>query len=248
MNLTYLGYSAFKFESENICLYIDPYFKEPVNWRSLPKGDVVFFTHGHFDHGVLSAVELFEAWKCNFYGPAKLMNWMAKKFRRKIPAQHFIAIDHGEKLKLGKLEILATPAHHPTTRLGKTWHAIFSRSAAPGHPVNGYYFDGYYHSGDTLYSPIIAASLAGKKIHTACLPIGGKYKVASPIEALKIAEEIKAFRLVPMHWQPLVEQMPFKYQPSHLVKLARDTKTKVEVCPLAIGEVLELKPEYKAFV
>jgi hypothetical protein len=45
--------------------------------------------------------------------------------------------------------------------------------------------------------------------------------------------------MVPMHWQPVVEQMPFRYQPSHLVKLARASGTSVQVCALAIGEKLE---------
>ena len=86
---------------------------------------------------------------------------------------------------------------------------------------------------------MIPEFLAKFETHTACLPIGGKYKIASPQEALRIAEEIQAVRLVPMHWQPLVEQVPYKYQPSHLVKLAQASQTKVQVCVLAIGEKLE---------
>jgi L-ascorbate metabolism protein UlaG (beta-lactamase superfamily) len=121
---------------------------------------------------------------------------------------------------------------------------MFARSSSPGNPVNGYHFEGFYHSGDTLYTPTIAEFLNGFETHTACLPIGGKYKVASPQEALRIAEEIKATRLVPMHWQPIVEQVPFRYQPSHLVKLAKSTNSPVQICALAIGEQLEdLRPQ-----
>ena len=151
----------------------------------------------------------------------------------------FVTLNEGESLELSGVKIEAIPAHHPTNRLGKTLLALFARCSAPGKPVNGYFIDGYYHSGDTVYSPAIIQALQGKKIHTACIPIGGKYMVATPAEALRIAEEIGAARLVPMHWQPLVEQVPFRYQPSDLVKLARDSKTTVEVCPLAIGQILE---------
>ena len=98
--------------------------------------------------------------------------------------------------------------------------AIHARSSAPGKPLNGYYFDGYYHAGDTIYTPIIAEALKGLEVHTACLPIGGKYAVASPTESLRIAEEIGAKRVVPMHWQPLMEQVPFRFQSSDLVKPA----------------------------
>jgi hypothetical protein len=48
-----------------------------------------------------------------------------------------------------------------------------------------------------------------------------------------------AQRIIPMHWQPLVEQVPFRYQSSDLVKLAKASGTSVQVCALAIGEKLE---------
>ncbi len=243
LSLTYLGYSAFKFDLRGLAVYIDPYFRDPVDWTRLAPGQLVLFSHGHFDHGVLAAPELWEAWRCKFAGPTALMQWMARKYKRKIPAEMLIHINEGESVVHEGLKIEAIPAHHPTTRLGKTLLALFARSSAPGKPVNGYLMDGYYHSGDTVYSATIAAALSGKKIHTACIPIGGKYKVASPQEALRIAEEIGATRLVPMHWQPLVEQVPFRYQPSDLIKLARSSGTAVEICPLAIGEVLNGKSD-----
>lgn len=239
MSLTYLGHSAFKFELSGLRLYTDPYIQDPVDFSRLDPAALVLFSHGHFDHGVLEAPKLWHEWKCQFLGPRKLVEWMIKTYRRKIPADAFIHLDQGESTVVNGIRITAVPAHHPVTRLGKTMHALFTRSSAPGNPVNGYHFEGFYHSGDTLYSPAIAEFLQGFETHTACLPIGGKYKVASPQEALRIAEEVKAIRMVPMHWQPIVEQVPFRYQPSHLLKLARENKSPVQVCSLAIGEKLE---------
>ena len=239
MSLTYLGHSAFKFDLPGLCLYVDPYIKDPVDWTRLEKGQLVLFTHGHFDHGVLMAPDLWEAWRCRFVAPKALISWISRKYRRRIPADALIPLNAGESLVVSGVSITAIPAHHPLTRLGKTILTLFARSRAPGNPVNGYYFEGYYHAGDTIYTPAIAQALAGKAVHTVCLPIGGKYKVASPQEALRIAEEIGAQRLVPMHWQPLVEKIPFRYQPSDLVKLARSSGSPVEICALAIGEVLE---------
>lgn len=239
MSLTYLGHSAFKYRVAGLVIYTDPYHQEPVDWKRLEKGDLVLLTHGHFDHGVMMAPKLWEAWKCKFVAPRSLIQWMTRKYKRTIPADALIPLDHGETVQIGSLKITAIPALHPMTRIGKTLHALFMRSRAPGNPVNGYFFEGYYQSGDTIYTPDIAVALKGREVHTACLPIGGKYKTANPTEALKIAEEISAARIVPMHWQPLVEQVPFRYQPSHLVKLAKTTGTKVKISPLAIGEVLE---------
>jgi L-ascorbate metabolism protein UlaG (beta-lactamase superfamily) len=239
LSLTYLGHSAFKYEVGGLRIYTDPYFQEPVDRRRLEKGDLVLLTHGHFDHGVLASAQLWENWKCKFLAPPGLVEWMKRKYRRVIPPEVFIPISPGQTVEIEGIKILAVPAHHPLTRVGKTILALFARSSAPGNPVNGYYFEGYYQSGDTIYTPEIAHALRGKDVHTAVLPIGGKYKTASPQEALRIAEEIRTQRLVPCHWQPLVEQVPFKYQPSHLAKLARSTSSPVQICSLAIGEVLD---------
>jgi L-ascorbate metabolism protein UlaG (beta-lactamase superfamily) len=236
LNLTFLGHSAVKFEIGSLCIYTDPYLQAPVDLAKLPKADLVLFSHGHFDHGALMARKLYDTWGCTFAGPRPLMNWLAK--RRKIPAEKLISIDHHETINFQGLDITAIPAHHPLNRLGKTIMALFSRSSAPGKPVNGYYFAGYYHAGATIYTPLIAECLENKEVHTAILPIGGKYATAKPAEALRIAEEIKAARLVPMHWQPLKDQVFFRYQSSDLLKLAKDTNSKIDVRALAIGEVL----------
>lgn len=239
LSLTYLGHSAVKYEVAGLRIYVDPYFQEPVDRRRLETGDVVLLTHGHFDHGVLASAQLWENWKCRFLAPPALVEWMKRKYRLVIPPEAFTAISPGETVEINGVKILAVPAHHPLTRVHKTILALFARSSAPGNPVNGYYFEGFYQSGDTLYTPEIAHALHGYDVHTAVLPIGGKYKTASPQEALRIAEDIRAKRLVPCHWQPLVEQVPFKYQPSHLVKLVKTGGSTVQVFPLAIGEVLQ---------
>ena len=239
MSLTYLGHSAVKFELAGLRIYVDPYIQEPIDFKRLDKGNVILLTHGHFDHGVLMTPKFYEAWKCQIVAPRRLIQWMSRKYKRTIPAEAYIPLDHGESTKIGGIKITAIPAHHPMTRLGKTILALFARSSAPGNPVNGYYFEGFYHAGDTVYTPVIAQALKGLNVHTACLPIGGKYKIATPTEALKIAEEIGATDVVPMHWQPLVEQVPFRYQPSHLVKLAKTSNSRCQIRPLAIGEVLD---------
>jgi L-ascorbate metabolism protein UlaG (beta-lactamase superfamily) len=240
LSLTYLGHSAVLLEIDRAKIYIDPYILEPVELRKLPKADLVIFTHGHFDHGALMAGKLFEMWRCKFLGPRPLIAWMHRKYRKVIPRDAYSWINAGDTTEFKDITITAVPAYHPLNRLGRTLLRLFSRSSAPGKPVFGYYIDGYYHSGDTVYASVIPQALKGMNVHTACLPIGGKYATASPAEALKLAEEIGARRLVPLHWQPLLQQVHFRYQPSDLVRLAKTSASKIQICPLAIGEVLEL--------
>lgn len=240
MGLTFLGHSAIHFEVSRINIFVDPYLRDPVDINKLPKGHVVLLSHGHFDSGVLNVPQLYERWQCQFVGPKKLITWMKRKYKKTVRAEDMIALDHGESLHYGGVKITAVIAHHPLNRLGKTIMALFARSRAPAKPVNGYYFAGYYHSGATIYTPAIASALQGLPIHTACLPIGGKYACAAPADALKLAEEIGAQRLVPMHWQPLLDQVFFRYQPSDLIRLAKTEGSKIAICPLAVGETLEL--------
>ena len=240
MSLVYLGHSAVKFEVKGLNIYVDPYFRDPVNWEKLPPGNIILFSHGHFDHGVMMVEELYKAWQCPIVGPRNLMRWLARKYKKTIPVTAFVPLSHNQSTVIKGVKITAIPALHPLNRLGKTILSVFARSAAPGQPVNGYYFDGYYHAGDTIYSVDIVEALKDLPIHTACLPIGGKYAVAAPRDALRLAEEIKAKRLIPLHWQALVQQIHFKYKSSDLVKLAKEKKTKVQICPLAIGEILDL--------
>jgi L-ascorbate metabolism protein UlaG (beta-lactamase superfamily) len=242
LQLTYLGHSAVRFEVSGLSIYVDPYFNDPVDWKQLPKGDIVLFSHGHFDHGVSRTDDLYTHWGCQFVAPKSLASWMVRKFRKTVPVEAILSLNHLESLTIKGVKITAIPAHHPLNRLGKTILGMFARSSAPGKPVNGYHFEGYYHAGDTVYSADIALAFSklGLTVHTACLPIGGKYAVASPQEALRIAEEIGARRLVPLHWQSLVKQIHFRYQSSDLVRLAKAKNANMGIHALAIGEVLEL--------
>jgi L-ascorbate metabolism protein UlaG (beta-lactamase superfamily) len=178
--------------------------------------------------------------------PRNLIRWLARKYKKSIPVKSFIPLNHYQSKVIQGVKITAIPALHPLNRLGKTILTVFARSAAPGKPVNGYHFDGYYHAGDTIYSAEIVEALKNLPVHTACLPIGGKYGVATPREALRLAEAIGAERIVPLHWQALVQQIHFRYKSSDLVKLAKTRGTEMEICPLAIGEMLELPASLRA--
>ena len=239
MNLFYLGHSAIRVEVKGLNIYIDPYLNDPINWQKLPAGNLILFSHGHFDHGVMLAEKLYQAWKCPIVGPRNLIRWLARKYKKTIPVKSFVPLNHNQSTTVQGIKITAIPAAHPLNRLGKTILTLFARSSAPGQPVNGYYFEGLYHAGDTVYSNEIPKALKGLPVHTACLPIGGKYAVAGPKDALRLAEEIGAERLVPLHWQALVHQIHFRYKSSDLVRVAKDQKTKVQICPLAIGQMLE---------
>jgi L-ascorbate metabolism protein UlaG (beta-lactamase superfamily) len=239
LNLVYLGHSAIRFEVNGLNIYVDPYFSDPVHWEKLPPGNMILFSHGHFDHGVLMAEKLYQAWKCPIVGPKNLIRWLARKHKKTIPVKAFVPLNHNQSTVVQGIKITAIPALHPLNRLGKTILTLFARNSAPGQPVNGYYFEGFYHAGDTIYSKEIVTALKDLPIHTACLPIGGKYAVAAPKDALRLAEEIGAERLIPMHWQALVHQIHFRYKSSDLVRLAKEKQTKVLIYPLAIGETLE---------
>lgn len=240
MQITFYGFSCFKLETGGQTIYFDPYLKFIHKIESLAKPDLIIFSHGHFDHGALMLKTTYKHWLCPIIGPSQLIKWMKRKYKRLIPMENFTAIDNGESLDFKGCQILATPTYHPLNRLGKTIFALHTRSRSPGNPVNGYYVNGFYFSGDTKYTPEIAKSLRGREVKVAAIPIGGKYGVANPSEACDVAGEIKAKALIPMHYHALIQQVPFRYQPSHLIKLANTQNLKFKIHPLAIGESLDV--------
>ncbi len=241
LHLTFYGFSCFKLETKGKIIYFDPYLKYVHKIDSLAKADLIVFSHGHFDHGALMLKNLYKHWMCPILASGDLVKWMKRKYKRYIPSDNYLIADYNETVNFEGNEITAIPAYHPLNRLGKTIFALHTRSRTPGKPVNGYYINGFYHSGDTKYTSAIAESLAGKIVKAACLPIGGKYAVANPGEAIQIATEIGAPSIIPMHYHPLIQQVPFRYQPSHLVKLVKSQGLNLKILPLAIGETVEIQ-------
>ena len=78
------------------------------------------------------------------------------------------------------------------------------------------------------------------KTKICALPIGGKYGIANPQEALQIATEIQSPCLIPVHYHPLINEVPFRYQPSSLERLIQKSQSEIKAIPLAIGEMFEL--------
>lgn len=197
--ITWYGHSAFKIETDDKAILIDPFFAPDSGfvWQDAGKIDLVLVTHDHGDHtGDALAV-------CLKWG-AKLgcVVGTAETFMKKgLPQDQIlngIGFNIGGSLIYGSAIITMTQAFH---------------SSDSGVPV-GYILrlsDGptVYHAGDTgIFSSMeLLGALYG--IGLAMLPIGGVFTM----DAYQAAHACKALgcrAVIPMHWGtfPVLAQTP----------------------------------------
>lgn len=172
----WLGNAAFYIEgSSGIAIYIDPYNLK----RSTPKADIIFISHGHFDH--CSPKDIKKILKVETVVVA------APSVVGKVDAA--IKIFHpGEHAKILDIDIEAIPAYN----VAKEFHKQAEGNLGFIITVDG---TKIYHAGDTDLIP----EMRGVKADIALLPIGGTYTMDA-MEAAKAADAVEAKMVVPMHY------------------------------------------------
>ncbi len=203
--LTWIGHASFLLQLEGMNVLVDPNWsmwlkvikrlKRPgLNIESLPSIDVVLVTHAHFDH-------------------------LDRRSLRRVAADQPIVVPTGvgnlvhdlgfnivhelaewEQVQLGPLRVSLTPCHHWGARLLHDQHRGFGGFVIE---ANG---RSIFHCGDSAYFP--GFEEIGKRfpIEVALLPIGA-YDAPSrrevhmnPEEAVQAFLELRAQKLVPMHY------------------------------------------------
>ena len=213
--LTWFGQAGFRIDAGAASLVVDPW-ASPHESRLIPPPpvalaaegiDCVLITHEHLDHldlpflGVIlersptASVVIPEA-----LGP--LVEHVASEPR-------VVLVNPHDRIDVGGLSVDVVPALHGVTMED----AYGDGSAVDGRPR----FVGYvlgteariYHAGDTIVTEELTSALAPLRVDVALLPINGRDPAREArgivgnmdaAEAVELALDIRATRLVPYHW------------------------------------------------
>jgi N-acyl-phosphatidylethanolamine-hydrolysing phospholipase D len=212
-SLTWIGHSTFLVRMDGVTFLTDPMFSErasPFSFAgprrlqpagmpldALPAVDFALLSHDHYDHADLGSVKALAMRGTTFLVPMGLGEWVRRA------GGNAIELDWWQQVELHGVRIQSVPAQHFSGRSLPDG----SRRLWGGWVVSGP-TRRFYHAGDSGYSPDFGA--IGKRlgpIDLAAVPIGAYRPAAmmhfvhtTPEEALRIGLDVRAQRMVAMHF------------------------------------------------
>jgi L-ascorbate metabolism protein UlaG (beta-lactamase superfamily) len=176
----WMGHSAFRIEDSTLQIYIDP-FRLPDN---LPKADILFITHAHFDHYSVEDIAKIKTGKTVIVAPKDVASKIGGSVTVVVP---------GKTYTIGKWKVTTVPAYN----LEKKFHPKDNNWV--GYIITLSSGLKIYHAGDTDFIPEM------REIQTdiALLPCGGTYTMTAD-QAAEAANVFHPKVLIPMHYGSVV--------------------------------------------
>lgn len=207
VELFFIGHASLILTFQGKVIHFDPYGKVG-NYATLPRADLVFFTHDHVDHFDLDALQKIQKPETVVIEPAICAE--------EVPDGWIVA--NGERFTIGDIKVEAVPAYNLVHRRdgGELFH--------PPGVGNGYVLTlgdkRIYVAGDTENIPEIKAL---KRIDVAFLPMDPS--TMTPEMVADVAHAIKPKILYPYHYK--------NTDPEQLLPLLADQpETEVRIRPL----------------
>jgi L-ascorbate metabolism protein UlaG (beta-lactamase superfamily) len=208
LEIFFIGHSSLIMTYRGKVIHFDPYGKVG-NYSSLPRADLVFFTHDHVDHFDLNALQKIRKPNTIIIEPPICSD--------RVPEGWIMS--NGESLRVWDIRVQAVPAYNIIHRRqdGQLYH--------PPGVGNGYVLTfgnrRIYVAGDTENIPEIKKL---KNIYCAFLPMSSD-STMTPEMVADVARAIKPKILYPYHYRDT--------DPQQLVTLLRDTpEIEVRIRPL----------------
>ena len=227
IGITWIGHASFLIQARGQNILIDPNWakwlkvikriKHPgIQIRDLPAIDLVLVTHAHFDH--LDRKSLREiADEQPIVVPFKVGNLV-----HDLGFHSVHELGYWQSFEAGPLKITLTPAHHWGARVLHDSHRGFG----------GYVIEvggrSIFHCGDTAYFDGFKEIGERHDIDLALLPIGaydppsGREVHMNPEQAVQAFIELKAKKLIPMHYGTFrLSYEPMEEPPQRLLTCAK---------------------------
>jgi L-ascorbate metabolism protein UlaG (beta-lactamase superfamily) len=178
--LKWIEHAGFMFEVNGKRVYIDPFrFRGPM-----PKADIIFITHTHFDHLNEEALAEIVTEKTRFVAP--------KETAGKLKGRKVLEVEPGKDYEIEGIRFSTVPAYNAS----KEFHPRANGWVGYIIDVNG---TRVYHPGDTD----AIDEMKSVRADIFMMPIGGHYTMDLQ-DAIKIASVVQAQAFVPMHYRSLL--------------------------------------------
>jgi len=211
--ITWIGHSAFLVRMDGVTFLTDPMFSDRagplpfvgpprlvppgVPLAALPKVHFALLSHDHYDHADFESVKALSQRGVQFVVPLGLGDWVNRAGGRAIE------LDWWQSVALDGVRVTCVPAQHFSGRSLRDHNRRLWAGWVVAGPTRR-----FYHTGDTGYSPEFAK--VGERlgpIDLAAVPIGAYRPAAimhlvhtTPEEALRIGLDVRARRIVAMHF------------------------------------------------
>ncbi len=213
LTITWIGHATFLISLEGTTILTDPVFSEKVginllglttvglrrfvppalSIRDLPPIDLILVSHVHMDHYDIPSLRKLPR------GVPTILARDTTEFVDGIGFSQLQELDWGQTAEVEGVRIEAVPVKH--------WGRRYPWDRDRGY--NGLLLTKHKCSvlfgGDTAYTERLPASLRGRPLDVAILPIGGYNPYianhASPEQAWDLYHEMRARYLIPMHWR-----------------------------------------------
>ncbi len=190
IELNWLGHAGFLIKNSKI-IYIDPYKIQ----EGLPKADLIFITHSHYDHCSVSDMQKIVQEGTKIIMPA---DCQSKITRFSVPIKMEI-IEPNQEFDIGEIKVSTLPAYN----VDKHFHPKDEGWVGYLIKINNVLI---YHPGDSDIIPEMQKLTGYKKPgkeFIAFFPVGGRFTMNAE-EAAEAAKLIKPTLAIPMHYGSIV--------------------------------------------
>jgi N-acyl-phosphatidylethanolamine-hydrolysing phospholipase D len=213
-----------------------------VAFAQLPKIDFIAISHNHYDHLDHRTVDMFGN-SVTWFVPLGLKRWF---LGRGIEAHRVIELNWWESYELPRVKLTFTPAQHWSKRT--PWDTDKTLWGSWAISVDSVRF---WFGGDTGYDSKMFQEIGTRAgpFDLAFIPIGAygpRYFMSpqhiDPAEAVKVFQEIRAERAIPIHWATFqLTHEPYLEPPRLLQEAMVAAKLDpARFAPIKIGESVTL--------